>query len=134
MLPGRQGEGAVTRDGLVAALRTATEGSRLLDFWCWWYGMSIEASKLDPQPPPDDCVRDAMGSHASPGCSPTRSLDWALQMLPSGLDWHVGRHRAMPTGDLRHTCFIPGTDYQACHASAPIAVCIAALLARGARG
>jgi hypothetical protein len=81
----------MTRDELIAALERASEGNRNLDFWCWWYGRSSEASKAAPQPPPADYVESnlsaSLRAHADARAnafSPTHSLDAALRLIPPG--------------------------------------------------
>ncbi len=68
----------MTRPELIVALEAAPEGSRELDFWCWWYGRSTEADKPVPKPPGGEYVRDKMGYAWT--FRPTSSLDAALSL------------------------------------------------------
>jgi len=82
----------MTRDELISALEEVScLGSRELDFWCWWYGKSTESSKAHPRPPPADYVESNLNSWAN-AFSPTRSLDAALMLIPTGARlWELGQ-------------------------------------------
>ena len=132
----------MTRDELIAALRATSEGSRKLDFWCWWYGISTEAERPIPYQPDEDYVLNKMAWWYDEN-GPSRSVDWALRMIPEG--WFLWMLREMrkpriyrgdryePLG--RYECDLQlvdgGGKLQHGEAATPaLAICVAALEAR----
>lgn len=77
----------MTRTDLIAGLLSSIDGSRELDFWCWWYGRSTESGKADPKPPPEDYVRAALISNDAPRY--TRSIEAALTLAPEGAEYSI---------------------------------------------
>jgi hypothetical protein len=131
----------MTRDEVISALTIAREGTRELDFWCWWYGASAEAAKKDPRPPDPDYVKERLGEWWTAG--PSRSVDWALKLIPNG--WVIplksGLHQAIHSGEWFWDCALAklGTrgsgwvciDWRSYRPPTPaLALCIVALMAR----
>jgi len=134
----------MTRDEVIFALTIAREGTRELDFWCWWYGASTEAAKKDPRPPDPDYVKDKLRGWTA---LPSRSVDWALKLIPDG--WVVplnhGLHQAIHSGEWFWGCALAQLsthgsgwvciDWRSYRPPTPaLALCIVALMARKEMG
>jgi hypothetical protein len=135
----------MTRDEVIFALTIAREGTRELDFWCWWYGASTEAAKKDPMPPDPNYVEDKLSRRYDQdwGDGPSRSVDWALKLIPVG--WVIplgsGLHQAVHSGEWfwdwalaqlsKHGAGWVCIDWRIYRPPTPaLALCIVALMAR----
>jgi hypothetical protein len=104
-----------------------------LQFALWWYCASTDFGKANPSWPSADYVESKTGS----GPPYLNSVDAALSLIPDPFNWIVGKGRTRPD-EPPYGVQILLTDgaaddviAEAESASAPIAICIAALRARG---
>jgi hypothetical protein len=137
----------MTRDEVILALTIAREGTRELDFWCWWYGASTEAVKKDPMPPDPplrqrpDYIEERLGGWTTAG--PSRSVDWALKLIPDGwvIPLNYGLSQAVHHGEWFWDCALAKLsthgagwvciDWRSYRPPTPaLALCIVALMAR----
>ena len=129
----------MTNDELIAALEKATGPDRELDFWIWWHAMAWhEIGAL----PDDDYVQSNLKYNYGPRL--TGSLDAALMLVPEGWDWECTKfsdnsYRATVSLVGKGFHAAPEKTFDSCTAlgfescSPAIALCIAALKARGDR-